>query len=142
MNPIKWKRAWDHRFVMPRHDTCWTAGFSLMWVPPEDMQRPDVRICPGEVFLAKTGWCVQAPSGWCGMIWSRPEMAMRGISTRAGVIESDYRREIGVVLVNDSNETQIIRRGTIVAQILFTQYWQDDGVLVYEFEDEHGLRGR
>ena len=69
-------------------------------------------------------------------------MAMRGISTRAGVIESDYRREIGVVLVNDSNETQIIRRGTIVAQILFTQYWQDDGVMVYEFDDEQGLRSR
>lgn len=66
-------------------------------------------------------------------------MAMRGISTRAGVIESDNRREIGVVLVNDSNETQIIRRGTKVAQILFTQYWQDDGVMVYEFDDEPGF---
>jgi len=63
-------------------------------------------------------------------------MAMRGISTRAGVIDADYRREIGVVLVNDSNETQILRRGDKVAQILFTQYWQDDGVLVYAFDDE------
>ena len=63
-------------------------------------------------------------------------MAMRGISTRAGVIDADYRREIGVVLVNDSNETQILRRGDKVAQILFTPYWQDDGVLVYAFDDE------
>lgn len=138
-SPIKWKRAWDHKYAMPRHATCWSAGFDLMWVPPEDMQRPDVRICPGEVFLAKTGWCVQAPIGHVGLIRDLAGMAMRGISTRSGVIDNDFRGEIGVVLVNDSNETQIIRRGTKVAQILFTQYWQDDGVIVCEFSDAPGF---
>ena len=137
MNPIvKWKRAWDHKYVMPRHSTCWSAGFDLMWVPPEDMQRSSARIFPGEIFLAKTGWCVQAPIGHVGLIRDRSGMAMLGLTTRAGVIDADFRGEIGVILVNDSNEPVEFHRGDRVAQILFTPYWQDDGVMVYEFSDK------
>jgi dUTP pyrophosphatase len=54
-----------------------------------------------------------------GLVWPRSGLAVRhGIDTLAGVIDSDYRGEVRVVLVNHGDEPFRIARGDRVAQLL------------------------
>jgi dUTP pyrophosphatase len=63
---------------------------------------------------------LQIPAGYAGLIWPRSGLAVRhGIDTMAGVIDSDYRGEVLVVLVNHGAETVRIAAGDRIAQVLF-----------------------
>ena len=58
------------------------------------------------------------PEGYVGLIWSRSSMAYKnGVFTEAGVIDSDYRSNIGVVMFCNKGTYQI-RKGDKIAQIL------------------------
>jgi dUTP pyrophosphatase len=66
-----------------------------------------------------TGLRVQIPPGHVGLVWPRSGLAFRhGIDTLAGVIDSDYRGEVRVVLVNHGSEPFRIEPGDRVAQLL------------------------
>ncbi len=72
----------------------------------------------GRVAVA-TGLRVQIPEGHVGLVWPRSGLALRhGIDTLAGVIDSDYRGELRVVLVNHGHEPFRIESGDRVAQLL------------------------
>ncbi len=62
---------------------------------------------------------LQIPPGLVGLVWPRSGLAVRhGIDTLAGVIDSDYRGEVRVVLVNHGDESFRIAQGDRVAQLL------------------------
>jgi dUTP pyrophosphatase len=62
---------------------------------------------------------VQIPPGHVGLVWPRSGLAMRhGIDTLAGVIDSDYRGEVRVILVNHGTEPVRIEAGDRIAQLL------------------------
>ena len=62
---------------------------------------------------------LQIPPGHVGLVWPRSGLAVRhGIDTLAGVIDSDYRGEVRVVLVNHGDEPFRIAPGDRVAQLL------------------------
>jgi dUTP pyrophosphatase len=62
---------------------------------------------------------LQIPPGHVGLVWPRSGLAVRhGIDTMAGVIDSDYRGEVRVVLVNHGEEPFRVARGDRVAQLL------------------------
>ena len=66
-----------------------------------------------------TGVSVEIPAGYVGLVWPRSGLAVRhGIDTLAGVIDSDYRGELKVVLVNHGDEPFRIAPGDRVAQLL------------------------
>ena len=66
-----------------------------------------------------TGLRVEIPPGHVGLVWPRSGLAVRhGIDTLAGVVDSDYRGEVRVVLVNHGEEPFRIARGDRVAQLL------------------------
>ncbi len=66
-----------------------------------------------------TGLRVEIPPGHVGLVWPRSGLAVRhGIDTLAGVLDSDYRGEVRVVLVNHGEEPFRIARGDRVAQLL------------------------
>jgi dUTP pyrophosphatase len=76
-------------------------------------------IAPGARAAVPTGVRVQIPPGHAGLVWPRSGLAVRhGIDTLAGVIDSDYRGEVRVVLVNHGEEPFGISRGDRVAQLL------------------------
>ena len=131
---IKWMRSWDHGHDQPAHQTAWSAGFDLMFIP-EKMRDQRARIYPGEMYVANTGWHIQIPNGYCGLIRDRSGTTMRGITTRAGVIDADYRGEIKVVLTNDGLDAVEIKCCDRVAQILFIPYWVDQGIVVKQIDD-------
>jgi dUTP pyrophosphatase len=78
-------------------------------------------IKPKERRLIKTGLSVEIPSGFYGRIAPRSGLAYKsGIDVLAGVIDSDYRGDIGVILYNtDKNIDFEIKKGDRIAQIIF-----------------------
>ncbi len=78
-----------------------------------------VEIPPGGRAAVPTGLRLQIPSGHVGLVWPRSGLAVRhGVDTLAGVIDSDYRGEVRVVLVNHGDEPFRTAPGERVAQLL------------------------
>jgi len=78
-----------------------------------------VTIAPGARAAVPTGVRVQIPPGHVGLVWPRSGLAVRhGIDTLAGVIDSDYRGEVRVVLVNHGEDPLRIAPGDRIAQLL------------------------
>jgi dUTP pyrophosphatase len=78
-----------------------------------------VTIAPGARAAVPTAVRLQIPPGHVGLVWPRSGLAVRhGIDTLAGVIDSDYRGEVRVVLVNHGDEPFLVARGDRVAQLL------------------------
>ncbi|MFW5991235.1 MAG: dUTP diphosphatase [Candidatus Nanoarchaeia archaeon] len=76
-------------------------------------------IKPGEKKVIKTGLQMAIPSGYVGLIWDRSGIAAKhSIHTLAGVIDSGYRGEIGVVMVNLGTEHFNIEKNMRIAQML------------------------
>lgn len=82
-----------------------------------------VTIAPGETAWIPTGIALEVPKGCAGLIYARSSMGVkRGLApaNKVGVIDSDYRGEIRVVLLNHSKEMQTVEPGERVAQFLIT----------------------
>ena len=76
-------------------------------------------IKPGEKGIFKTGLKVAIPEGYVGLIWDRSGLAAKNsIHVLAGVIDSGYRGEIGIVLKNLGNEEFNIAKNMRIAQML------------------------
>ncbi len=79
----------------------------------------EVTLGPGERAAVATGLHVEIPPGHVGLVWPRSGLAVRhGVDTLAGVIDSDYRGEVRVVLVNHGAEPVVLARGDRIAQLL------------------------
>lgn len=82
-----------------------------------------VTIQPGEVFWVPTGIALEVPKGCAGLVYARSSMgAKRGLApaNKVGVVDSDYRGEIRVVLLNHSKQPQTLEPGERVAQFVIT----------------------
>jgi dUTP pyrophosphatase len=74
---------------------------------------------PGERKGFLTGIKMEIPSGYVGLIWDKSGLASKhGIKTMAGVIDSSYRGEIIIVLINLGNENYLVEKNTKIAQML------------------------
>lgn len=72
----------------------------------------DATISPGQRQLIKTGLAVAIPEGYYGRIADRSGLALKyGISIKGGVIDSLYRGEIGVILINEAKAPQAVMGG-------------------------------
>jgi dUTP pyrophosphatase len=84
-------------------------------------------IAPGETAFIPTGIAMEVPKHCAGLIYARSGLACkRGLApaNKVGVIDSDYRGEICVVLYNHGNEAQIIEHGDRIAQLVITPVLQ------------------
>lgn len=78
---------------------------------------------PLERKLFKTGVSVAIPEGLYGRIAPRSGLAYKdGIGTMAGVIDADYRGEVGVILINQGQADKEFKAGDKIAQIIFEYY--------------------
>ena len=69
--------------------------------------------------LIKTGIAMQIPKGYVGVIWPRSGMAYKyGIDVFAGVIDSGYRGDIGVILFNSQYSDYNVEKGDRIAQLV------------------------
>jgi dUTP pyrophosphatase len=78
-----------------------------------------VLIAPGRRAAVSTAIRLEIAPGHVGLVWPRSGLAVRhGIDTLAGVIDSDYRGEVRVVLVNHGDEPFRVAPGDRIAQLL------------------------
>lgn len=97
---------------LPEYSSTGAAGADLR-------ASESLEIAPGARTAVPTALRLQIPPGHVGLVWPRSGLAVRhGIDTLAGVIDSDYRGEVRVVLVNHGDEPFRIQRGDRIAQLL------------------------
>jgi dUTP pyrophosphatase len=98
--------------VLPEYSTEGAAGADLR-------ASEAVTLPAGGRAAVPTGIAVEVPAGYVGLVWPRSGLAVRhGIDTLAGVIDSDYRGEVKVVLINHGSEPFSIAAGDRIAQLL------------------------
>jgi dUTP diphosphatase len=105
-----------------------------------------VEIRPGERAVVPTGLAVAIPQGHAGLVMPRSGLAVRhgiGKVNSPGLIDSGYRGELQVVLLNtDREETFIVEPGMRIAQLVVVEVPGLDVVEVEELpETERGERG-
>lgn len=82
-----------------------------------------VTIQPGEVYWVSTGISLEVPKGCAGLVYARSSLGVkRGLApaNKVGVVDSDYRGEVKVVLLNHSKQPQVLEPGERVAQFVIT----------------------
>jgi len=102
---------------LPHYATSGAAGADLHAAIDEPME-----LQSGERALIPTGFALAIPPGWEGQIRPRSGLALQyGVTTlnAPGTIDSDYRGEVGVILINHGAIKFTVQRGDRVAQIVF-----------------------
>ncbi len=117
MSKIRVKKL-HPKAVLPTYGSVQAAGADLYACLEQA-----VTIQPGETAWIPTGIAMEVPVGCAGLIYARSSMgAKRGLApaNKVGVIDSDYRGEIRVVLLNHSKAAQTVEPGERVAQMVIT----------------------
>jgi len=72
----------------------------------------------GQVEAIPSGVKVAIPDGYVGLIWDKSGVSLKGVHRLAGVIDSGYRGEVKVVMINLSDKPFAIDKGMKIAQML------------------------
>lgn len=105
---------------MPAYATVGAAGFDLRANIEES-----ITIHPGHRKLISTGLFMEIPVGYEGQVRPRSGLAFKKgltVLNSPGTIDSDYRGDVGVILVNHSEVEQTIEPGERIAQMVFAKY--------------------
>ena len=125
---------------LPEYATIHSAGLDLR----ANIDAP-ITLKPLERSLIKTGIFMELPVGFEAQVRPRSGLAFKnGISVlnSPGTIDADYRGEIGVILVNLSNETFVINDGERVAQLVLAKHEQIEWATVSDLaESDRGTGG-
>ena len=73
--------------------------------------------------LVPTGLCIEIPRGYEAQVRPRSGLALRNgitVLNTPGTVDSDYRGEIGVILINHGRNTFTVKRGDRIAQLVFS----------------------
>ena len=110
--------------ALPAYETAGSAGMDLRAAVPDD--RPLI-IMPGKRALVPTGLVMEIPEGFEGQVRPRSGLAFKhGITclNTPGTIDSDYRGEVKVLLINLGDEPFVIERGMRIAQMVIAPVTQ------------------
>jgi dUTP pyrophosphatase len=121
-----------------------SAGLDLRAALPEDIE--EVVLHPGARALIPTGLVLEIPPGWEGQVRPRSGLALRhgiGLLNSPGTIDSDYRGEVGVILINLGDSPFPVRRGDRIAQLVFARVepveWEESDTLAETGRGEGGF---
>lgn len=113
-------------FPLPSYQTIGSAGMDLQ-ADLRNFNNLRITLKPLERILIPTGLYIELPLGYEAQIRPRSGLALKkglSIPNAPGTIDSDYRGEIGVILINLSNEIIEIAHGERIAQMIITTYTQ------------------
>lgn len=101
-----------------------------------------VEIKPSERVQIKTGLAFEIPKGCVGLIWDKSGLSHKhGLKMLGGVVDSGYRGEVMLGVINLSKETYILEKGHKVAQILIQKVEHPDIVEVTELSETKRGKG-
>jgi dUTP pyrophosphatase len=139
-NVVKIKVKHVGRFPLPEYATAGSAAMDLV----AEVGR-STHIIQGMNELIPTGIYIEVPVGYCAKIYARSGLAdKKGLcpSNAVGIIDSDYRGQIFVSLMNHSQVTQYIEPGERIAQLVLEKVEVIEWVEVDELkETDRGIGG-
>jgi len=118
-----------------------TYNFEIGAYTNEDRHTPFIVLPPNARILIPTGLYIELPKGFEAQIRPRSGLALKnGISivNSPGTVDSDFRGEIGVILINHGTEPFTIKNGDRICQIIISKYEQ----IVWELVNELGETAR
>lgn len=125
---------------LPQYETSASAGLDVR-ANIED----SIILKPLERCLIKTGLFLEIPQGYECQVRPRSGLAFKNgvtVLNAPGTIDADYRGEIGVILINLSNQDFIVNDGERIAQLVFAKFEQAEWNTTNELsETERGAGG-
>ena len=119
---------------LPKYETEGAAGLDLFAATKEDTK---IIINPKKAEMIPTGIAISVPSGYEAQIRPRSGLAAKNgitVLNSPGTIDSDYRGEILVMLINHSNKDFEILRGMRIAQMVISKIEQFNLISVDELD--------
>lgn len=128
------------KHLVPQYETISSAGMDVR----ANIDAPIV-LKPFERALVKTGLFLELPQGIECQVRPRSGLAFKNgitVLNAPGTIDADYRGEVGVILINLSNEEFTIQDGERIAQLVFAKHEQVEFIEVQILsETERGAGG-
>lgn len=118
---------------LPHYETEASAGMDLR----ASIDTP-ITLKPLDRVIVKTGLFIELPIGYEAQVRPRSGLAAKkGITVlnAPGTIDADYRGEIGVILVNLSNENFIVENGERIAQLVISKHERAEWIEVKELSE-------
>ena len=109
---------------LPAYETTGSAGMDLRAAVPEDAP---LTLQPGARALVPTGLKIALEPGFEAQVRPRSGLALKhGLTclNSPGTVDSDYRGEVGVILINHGREAFVIKRGERIAQMVIARHEQ------------------
>jgi dUTP pyrophosphatase len=126
---------------LPRYSTVYSAGMDL-----KANLKEKILLEPGERALIPTGLFVELPPGYEAQIRPRSGLALKNgitVLNTPGTIDSDYRGEIGIILINLSDESFVVRDGERICQMIIARHetieWEESVELKESDRGEGGF---
>src|ERR1017187_7343111 len=135
---IRLRRVGNVPVETPSYQTAGSAGFDLCAAITEPMT-----LLPGMRCLIPSGFAMAIPPGYEGQVRPRSGLALKyglTIVNAPGTIESDYRGEVAIVLINHGQEPYVIKPLSRIAQLVISRVERSSLELVDELDDT--LRGQ
>ncbi len=126
-------KIWSRGGQLPAYETPGSAGMDLC----ADLEEPLV-LHPMERRLVPTGLFIELPLGYEAQVRARSGLAIKkgiGLVNGIGTVDSDYRGELMVPLINWSQEDFVIRHGERIAQMVICRYEQVELEAVSSLEE-------
>jgi len=105
---------------IPKYETSLSAGMDLRAY----IEGP-ITLYPGERKLIKTGLYIELPERCEAQVRPRSGLALKNgitVLNSPGTIDADYRGDVGVILINHSNENFIVKSGDRIAQLVISKF--------------------
>lgn len=118
---------------LPHYETGASAGMDLRANIQES-----ITLEPLARTIVKTGLFIELPVGFEAQVRPRSGLAAKkGVTVlnAPGTVDADYRGEIGVILVNLSNETFVIENGERIAQLVIAKHERAEWIAVEELSE-------
>lgn len=112
----------DPKAIAPKYATPCSAGADVFARIDEE-----ITVWPGTRALVPTKIKIAIPDGCCGLLLGRSGLALKHgicLANGVGLIDSDYRGELGVILQNNGGEPFKVKDGMRIAQLVIVQYQQ------------------
>jgi dUTP pyrophosphatase len=118
---------------LPSYETIASAGMDL-----RAHLTQSITLKPLERTIVKTGLFIELPIGYEAQVRPRSGLAAKkGITVlnSPGTVDADYRGEIGVILVNLSNEVFVVENGERIAQLIIAKHERAEWIEVQELSE-------
>ena len=132
--PIKVKSLENHKGLpLPDYESEGSSGMDIRACVEEP-----VSLNPGEIRLIPTGLALSVPPGYEAQIRPRSGLSLKhgiGIVNSPGTIDSDYRGEVSIILINWGNDPFTVRRGDRIAQMVISKVYRAEVKKVEDLDE-------